>query len=43
MAMVKMARTEPLEDVTGLLDDPKALRVKAKEEGLLFFRGLLDP
>jgi ectoine hydroxylase-related dioxygenase (phytanoyl-CoA dioxygenase family) len=43
MAMVKMAQVEPLEDVTHLLDDPSALQVKAEEDGLLFFRGLLDP
>ena len=43
MAMVEMARVEALEDVTHLLDEPEALRVKAEEEGLLFFKGLLDP
>jgi ectoine hydroxylase-related dioxygenase (phytanoyl-CoA dioxygenase family) len=42
MAMVKMAQVEPLEDVTHLLKDPGALQVKAEEDGLLFFRGLLD-
>jgi len=43
MAMVEMARVEPLEDVSDLLKEPDALRSKAKDEGLLFFRGLLDP
>ncbi|MBS10645.1 MAG: phytanoyl-CoA dioxygenase [Gemmatimonadetes bacterium] len=43
MAMVDMARVEPLEDVTDLLEEPEWLREKAEEEGLLFFRGLLDP
>ena len=43
MAMVDMARVEPLEDVTGLLTDPEALRAKAEDEGLLYFKGLLDP
>ncbi|HAA78706.1 TPA: phytanoyl-CoA dioxygenase [Candidatus Latescibacteria bacterium] len=43
MAMVDMARVEPLEDVTDLLEEPERLREKAEEEGLLFFRGLLDP
>jgi len=42
MAMIKMAQVEPLEDVTHLLDEPEALRVKAEEEGVLFFKGLLD-
>ena len=43
MAMVEMARVEPLEDVTDLLGSPDALKAKAEDEGLLFFRGLLDP
>mgnify|MGYP007032532813 FL=1 len=43
MAMVKMAKVEPLEDVTHLLDEIGALQVRAEEDGLLFFRGLLDP
>ena len=43
MAMVEMAHVESLEDVTHLVSDPEALRAKAEEEGLLFFRGLLDP
>jgi ectoine hydroxylase-related dioxygenase (phytanoyl-CoA dioxygenase family) len=43
MAMVEMARVEPLEDMTGLLDQPEALRMRAEEEGFLFFKGLLDP
>ena len=42
MAMIEMARIQPFEDVTQLLDRPEALRVKAEEEGLLFFKGLLD-
>lgn len=42
MAMVEMRQVEPLEDVTSLLGDEVALRKKASEEGLLFFRGLLD-
>ena len=42
MAMIAMARVEPFEDVTHLLDEPEALRVKAEEDGLLFFKGLLD-
>lgn len=43
MAMVEMARVEPLEDLTELLGEPEALRTRAREDGLLFFRGLLDP
>ena len=42
MAMIAMARVEPFEDVTHLLDEPEALRVKAEKDGLLFFKGLLD-
>ena len=43
MAMVEMGRVEPLQDVTELLDQPEALRAKADDDGVLFFRGLLDP
>lgn len=32
---------EPFTDLTPLLDDPEALRRKAADEGVLFFRGLL--
>ena len=42
MAMVEMARVEPLVDATGLVDDPAELRERAATEGALFFRGLLD-
>lgn len=41
--MVEMHRVAPLEDTTALLDQPGALRVRAEQDGLLFFRGLLDP
>ena len=40
--MVNMARVRPLEDATGLLNDPIGLRERASGEGALFFRGLLD-
>lgn len=43
MAMVEMKQVEPLQDVTALLSDPEALRERADKEGVLFFRGLLDP
>jgi len=43
MAMVEMNHVEPLEDRTELLEDPEALQRIGQDEGLLFFRGLLDP
>ncbi|MEE2656926.1 MAG: phytanoyl-CoA dioxygenase family protein [Candidatus Latescibacterota bacterium] len=42
MAMVEMTRVDPLVDSTELLSDPERLRLQAREEGLLFFRSLLD-
>jgi hypothetical protein len=43
MVMTPMERLEPLDDATPLLDCPEALRERAREDGYLFFRGLLDP
>jgi hypothetical protein len=41
MATAQMKRVEPLFDATPLLDDPKALREKARKEGYLFFKNRL--
>ena len=41
MAMVNMAQIEPLEDMTNLLNQPEELRRRGKEDGCLFFSGLL--
>ena len=41
MAMVNMAQIEPLEDMTNLLDQPGELRRRGREDGCLFFSGLL--
>lgn len=38
----KKPATKQFEDSTPLLSDPKKLRAKAKKEGYLFFRALLD-
>lgn len=37
------ASLRPFEDSRDLLDDPIALRARARRDGFLFFRGLLDP
>lgn len=38
-----MGNSVELRDATSLLDDPEALREQGRRDGLLFFRGLLDP
>ena len=38
-----MINVTPLTDCTPLLDNPDALRKRWEEEGVLFFRGLIDP
>lgn len=43
MAMTPMRTVKELEDASHLLANPYALRAQAKEDGLLFFRGLLAP
>ncbi len=42
MAMVQMRHGEPLNDVTPWLKDIDVLRWSARQEGVLFFRNLLD-
>ena len=37
------SQLSPFEDSTQLLADPDALRARARRDGYLFFRGLLDP
>ncbi len=43
MAMVDMKQIHSPEDATDSLASPAELRQRAKEDGCLFFRGLLDP
>ncbi len=40
--MVTMIKTRSHSDSTPLLNDPPALKARAREEGYLFFKGLLD-
>lgn len=42
-AVFAPTRLSPFEDATDLLDRPDALRARARRDGYLFFRGLLDP
>jgi phytanoyl-CoA dioxygenase PhyH len=42
-APLEPSRVTPLEDSSDLLGDPAELRARAKRDGYLFFRGLLDP
>jgi hypothetical protein len=41
MAMTTMHNIKPYANSTSLLDDPQALRQRAREDGCLFFKGLL--
>ena len=43
MAMAAMHSVEPFADSTPLLGDPDRLRERARDQGYLFFRGLIDP
>jgi hypothetical protein len=43
MLLPESFTVQPFEDATGLLDDPRALRDRAAEDGFLFFEGLLPP
>lgn len=37
------ANTVPFKNATPLIDEPEVLREQAREDGYLFFKGLLDP
>lgn len=43
MAMTQMTKTEAFADSMDLLNDAKALQARAREDGYLFFRQLLNP
>jgi len=43
MAMVEMRNIGPFVDSVPLLDEPERLREKAREEGCLFFKSLIEP
>ena len=43
MAMITMGDVKPLFDATSLLSDPIRLQDRARQEGYLYFKGLIDP
>lgn len=43
MAMVSMSQIQPFADMTSLLGQPEELRLRGREDGYLFFSGLLSP